>query len=308
MSAVAEDVIEESVDQEEETSSEDLFNEFAGGDVANEEELKDEEDPADPKPGEGEEDPANPELDEDKEKLEDDPWANVPDDIKAEYQRLQDEAAAWKHKVKSEDGRVSALQKKINALEAAQQEAAITPETFAKAFTDKDSWKEFAEYNPEIAATLESFMSGMAEATQQNIDSLKETQEHLLENATRTANIDADAVITEQFPEWKSWIATNDFIEWLDTLPPTMRNIVDDGELDESLYLIGSYETYLKANGKMQEPSDQGETTEMIAKTQEKRNKQLKDGATTPSKGGSAKPISEADTGSLFDYFAEKRK
>ncbi len=87
-------------------------------------------------------------------------------------------------------------------------------------------------------------------------------------------------------------------------MPPSVQAIVDDGNVEDSKALLGMYETYLKANGKLKaKPS--GDIP--VAKIEKKRNRQLQDGVQPPAQGGSAKPISDNDTPSLFDFFANKQ-
>lgn len=218
------------------------------------------------------------------------------------------------HKVKSQDGRNSALQKKINKIEKQARADIATPEDFAKAFKDEESWKEFAELHPEFAGVLEGIMDGFATNIKANLEKQAAETQDIKVVADKQADKEAEAAISEQYPEWKTWVNTPTFGKWLANQPAYVMEVVEEGTVEESLNLFENYQNYLIATGQLKlesdEDSENSEPTEeekLVAKTKEKRSKQLKDGATTPSKSGSATPITEDTTSSLFDYFSNKR-
>ena len=309
MSDPVEDVVEETTeDIEADTAA--LFEEFSNGDAdetanddVGEEDTSD--DPqgeslvADEEAPEGEETSEVPAGDE----ADTDPFAEASDEVKAAYEASQLEISKLTHKLKSDDGRVSALHRKINALETAAKVPAVSPKDFASAFKDKDSWKEFAEDNPEMAKPIEEFMQGLAAATAENLEKTDQKVAKLDEAAVADSDTQAQDDLTAEYPDWLEWIASADYIQWIAKQPPTLQAIVEDGSVEDSLALLGLYKTHLKASGKL----DTAPPDPKVAELKKKRSRQLQDGTQTPSKGGSAKPISENDTPSLFDFFAKKR-
>ena len=232
-----------------------------------------------------------------------DPFEEASDEVKEAYAESQKRVNELTHKLRSDDGRVSALHKKINVLEQAAAVPAVSPQQFATAFKDKESWKEFAEDNPDMAKPIEEFMQGLAAATAENLEKTDKRVARLDDAAAVDSDTQAQDDLTEAHPDWLEWISSTDYQQWIAQQPSVVQAIVDDGTVEDSIALLGMYQTYLKASGKLNTaPPDP-----QVAKIKKKRSRQLQDGAQALSKGGSAKPISDNDTPSLFDFFANKQ-
>lgn len=302
------EVIEEENTEEavEEVTTADLFAEFSGTEVDEVSEDDSEEGEGD---SEGDDSDGDGEAEEDTddtevvaEEAQDE--VDSDEDIAKALAAKQREIDALTHKIKSDDGRVSALQRKINALEKAQQPDAISPTEFAKAFKSKDSWKAFAEDNPEAAKPIEEFMQGLAEATAQNLEKTDKKATQAMEANAVDEDAKAQDALTQAHPEWLDWIVSDDYMSWISQQPASLQTIVEDGTVEDSIKLLDMFKTYMIANGKFgaKPPVDP-----KVAKIKQKRNRQLQDGQQTPANGGSAKPISDSDTSSLFDHFVQKR-
>lgn len=306
------DLVEETVEEELDSSESDgIFAEFAGG--RDEPGTDDEELVADD--GEVAEEPEIKATDEAPaeavveevtlEKL----LAAAPEKARKEFEALQAELATQRHKASSDSARVSALQKKLNQVTAAQGEKVIPVSEVTKAFASRESWKEYEQYHPETAAMIKGLMDEFAAATESNLKPLQETSKVVAVKANEDAYKDAEQELTKDYPEWKSWLMSSDWYDWHSKLPASMRVIMDEGSFEESKALIGSFENYMLAKGKFKkEPLAEEGTLTQAAKLQEKRSKQLEAGATTPAKGGSAKPISESSTDDLFNYYVESKR
>lgn len=248
-----------------------------------------------------------------REKTEEELIAELPPTIRDRLAKAEKDAKDWQHKYKSDEGRITALQNKVKKLEGQVAEKEETLEDFTKAFTSKKAFENFKELHPETADVLTEFMEGFTASASKKLDKVAKSQKGIEEDAVKEANARAADNFTKEFGEqWKTWVVSDDFEQWL---TPSQRIILEEGSEEESRALLDNYRNRLIAQGKLQdEPSDTDanddghEEKEKIAKTEEKRKKQLEDGTTTESKGGSAKPISDADTGSLFDYYADKKR
>jgi len=316
--SLAQDAVENEDVGSEEASSEDIFAEFAAKhegeedpakDPGTEEFLTDEEKSALEKEGleEGEEKEISAAKSDENDE-EEDPLADVPDAVKAVITANQAEIDRLNHKIKSDDGRVSALQKKINKIQTESKSDAISPKEFAEAFTSKESWTTFAEENPELAETMGDFMKGFAENAQANLDEAKEATDALTELSEVEAQKSAEDEVGAAYPEWQDWIASDEFSSWLTTKPAALQEILEDGSVEDSIWLLGQYKENLISTGKLETSPPAEVKPSKVAKIKAKRTKQLEDGTQTKSQGGSATPISEKDTTSLFDYFVDKRK
>jgi len=307
----------------EEASSEDIFAEFAAKHEGSEESvedpdaeegagefLTDEEKAELEKEGleEGEKSGETSQAKPDGKDEEEDPLADVPDAVKSIITANQAEIDRLNHKIKSDDGRVSALQKKINKIQTESKSDAISPKEFAEAFTSKESWTTFAEENPELAETMGDFMKGFAENAQANLDEANEKTDALTELSEVEAQKSAEDEVGAVYPEWQNWISSDEFSSWLTTKPAALQEILEDGSVEDSIWLLGQYKDNLISTGKLKTPPPAEVKPSKVAKIKAKRTKQLEDGTQTKSQGGSATPISEKDTTSLFDYFVDKRK
>jgi len=298
-----EELAEETSQEGEDTSA--LFEEFSNEGNAPEEIVEDPEiemaaEEPDEEGGESTETEAVPPSDEGTQ----DPFASASDEVREAFAASQLEVNQLTHRLRSDEGRVSALHKKINALETAAQGEVVTPKEFANAFKNKDSWKEFAEDNPEMAKPIEEFMQGLAATTAETLEKTDKKVAQLNEAAAEGADQQAQDVMAETYPDWLDWIGSTDYSAWIAKQPSSVQAIVNDGTVEDSLALLGMYETHLKANGKLNSTPP---AQEQVVKIEKKRSRQLQDGVQPPAKGGSAKPISDKDTPSLFDFFATKK-
>ena len=313
---------EEASTSEDETTTESMFDEFVAGDsakvdsddtTADEEsagevtEAVDETEEGEPSGDESHAALDGGDADEGGETAEADPLEGASPELKALFLANKAEIDNLTHRIKSDNGRVSGLQKKINTLEKTAIPAVATPKEFAESFTSADDWKEFQEDNPELSEKMSSFMTGFADNAQANMDKVTKITNALVDSTTQVdLKSDQDA-LTQAFPEWESWLNSTDFEPWLQKQPAMVQEILAEGSVDDSIWLLGQYETNLKNTGKLKTAPPKKEVASKVAKIKAKRSKQLEAGAQAPSQGGSATPISDTDSTSMFDYYVSKQ-
>jgi len=286
-------------DQEEEDEADEQEEEGADGDEDKGKKTDGEEDTKD-----GAKDGSTDDLDEEE------ILKSLDPKVRALFEKTKSEAANWQHRYKSDEGRVSALQKKINKLEEQTKAPAIAPADLVKAFKDKESWKEFSDTNPEIAAPIAEFMEGLADSVTSSLQEQKDIAKSLKEKADVDADLEAEDLLETEHPGWKETVMTEDFKDWLAKQPASTFEIVNDGTAEESVAVITNFKNYLVASGKSKPPEETEEerkAREKVERTKNKRSKQLEAGAVPPSKGGATKPTGDLSTESLFDHFASKK-
>ena len=236
--------------------------------------------------------------------------------LKAENEEQKRTIENLTHTIKSNEGRVSKIQRQLNALQKEQETGHASPKEFAKAFTSEAGWKEFKEENPELAGQMENFIGGLAEVTDRNLEKTNKKTDQLSEVAAEDSDAKISAIITEVHPDWLDWIVSPEYSSWLSKQPAAVQAIQEDGEVEDSIALLDMYKTHLIASGSLKttskkevdQPSKEADAPSEVAQIKEKRDRQLQDGVQPPAAGGSAKPISDKDTSSLFDHFVSLKE
>jgi hypothetical protein len=174
-------------------------------------------------------------ADEDKKEADVDPWAAVPENLRQEYQEAQTNRDRL-------GGRVSGLQKKINALEAQLQANAQPAPTVSTDTTHNDRLDAMQEFFPEVADPLRDIFAEQRQQTeslQQEIASLKSY------NAAQVVD-SQEAAVRQAIPDFDTIAADPGFKEWVESQPAAIQQIytrnynaiVDAGE---TAFLLNTY-------------------------------------------------------------------
>lgn len=266
-------------------------------------------------------------------KEEEDIYAGMSDTAKERMQAMEAENKDLNHRLSSDAGRVSGLQRKINGMEKEIQgirkgdTAGEQPDNkqIAEAMGGTDEeWETFKEDYPEVAKAIDSRLDKAGQATQETIDStltpIKESQEKAALKEVADATQASADVVSETYPKWTEAVQEPEFALWLDSQPPGVQSLTESDDPQDASALIGLYDGHLVAEGK---PTLKADPTNGVDTKDEKtqkeieansiaarRKQQLEDGATIPSKAARIDPSSEPvdDFEAAFNYHAKRRE
>ena len=225
----------------------------------------------------------------------DEPVASEPNLDAIQHER--DQLLQYK---RSNEGRVSALQQKINQLQRqpdrpqpAPPPANITPE----------KWSEFEEEYPEIAQAINARMGAMESTISQQVDGQIGQAVQPLQNAERDRYLQSQyAALEAAHPGWKDVVKSESFMGWLSAQPQAVQGFMDSEDASDASYLLDTYK-----HGQPQQP--QAEPDPKVAEIRAQREKKL-----SQSQGIKSRPTPGATGGmpddfdSAFDHFVRQKE
>jgi len=328
--AVESDVNEETTDFEDEFIK---LAEVKDGIPEADDDLDDDLDKDDKLETKNQDDELSDDLD-DKNKEEEDPYAGMSDETKDKFVALEETNKDLNHRLSSDAGRVSGLQRKINGMEKEIQgirKGSTTGEQpdnkqIAEAMGGTDEeWETFKEDYPEVAKAIDSRLDKAGQATQETIDStltpIKEKQARDAQKEIEDATQASTDEVAKFYPEWTKAVQEPEFALWLDKQPPGVQSLTDSDDPQDASVLIGLYDTHLVAEGKptlKADPVDDGvdNKDELTQKEIDansiatRRKQQLEDGTTIKSKSARIDPSSEPadDFEAAFKFHANRKE
>lgn len=212
-----------------------------------------------------------------------------------EVAALKAELARLNHGWNSDRGRLSALTKKLEQLEAHKPEQSLPA---SAAGMDDDELAQFAEDFPEHAAAVERLVQRrLADAT-------KTLDERLAQLAQPIQALEQDraaAVVQQQqqalltvHPDAYEVAASPQFAQWLSQQPPQVQQIYNDSDsAQDNIWLLSQFKTA------------QQQATEQ---RQQQQSQKLADMTRLPAKGAGrhAHPEDALDDDALFDHLASQ--
>lgn len=263
-----------------------------------------------------------------------DPYEGMSPEAKEKYQAMEADLDKLNHQLRSDAGRVSGMQRKINLLteeidgiragRTAGPSGNPTDAQIKDAMTGTDEeWDQFSKDYPHIAAAIDKRFERAGEAAQGALDStLKPVNETLTrvneKDATDAAKERIDTV-AKDFPNWTEAVETPDFKLWLDAQPPGVQGLAFSDDTRDAVELISKYDAHLVAEGKPslrpeeaneEDPDEPGvESKREPTEIERKRAQQLDAGQSIPSKPAGI----DVDAGNMdefeaaFNHFAQKK-
>lgn len=248
------------------------------------------------------------------------PFAGWPEHAVEEYNRQRQQIEQLQHRINSDDGRVSAFQRKVNQLNAEldqyRNKPQPTDEQIKEAMGgDDEGWKQFEEDFPEVAEAINKRFEAQERAAKQRID---ESLAPVLEKQEENALSDAYDAVAEDFPTWQTEVNTDRFQNWFNDQPPGIQSLADSADTRDASTLIGMYDDYQVAHGEASirkqspDPGQQGgvKEKEQIDEVAARRAQQLEDGHSIPSKPAGVNTDQEATDGfeAAFNAFAARKE
>lgn len=255
-------------------------------------------------------------------------WADAPEPLRSAYEDERKRAEKLDHAVKSTTGRESALQRKLNELQA-QLDAAQTGDADSKKEATKEAaqvydsqdWQAFESEYPEIAGPIKAVLNSQ-------VDQIKTLKQQVTTADTKQGQIDQQAIdktyqdnlnrLAEAHPEWEPITESTEFATWIGQQPRYVQdgfnrnahNIVDPAEAIDMIQRFKDQTSFAaKTEGQGDALANDG--ADGKAKTQAaKRSLQLQSSTAPRAKG--APPVTtgvpEDDEAAFAYYVAQDAK
>lgn len=242
-----------------------------------------------------------------------DPWANVPPELKAQYEQVQKERDEARHKAQSDASRVAALSRKLQQLSTARPSSAPAPDAqpteAQKALDEKISQlrKDYGEIADPLIELIEAQRQELT-AVKTNLAGLSETQQAQVV-AQETAALEA------RHPDWRNIAQSPDFAGWIEIQPENIQRLAQSWDARETSVVLTLFKAErMEATGQtdksQQEPTKAppAQAPKADAATDARRSQQLDGGRDVRSKPAPAASGPPDDFEAAFKYFEEKRR
>ena len=178
-------------------------------------------------------------------------WADATDEQRTAMEAVRRERAEIEHRYKSDEGRVSALQRKINDLEAIQHQAPVVAPVVAPAQSpvSEEGIDSFREDYPDIANAVDKMVQskmttereGFSQAMNQMQQQMKQAIQPFQESEQKRFIDTQMQELESTHPDWRDVAQSTDFIEWLNVQPDPVRAMFTSDSAQDASYLVGSF-------------------------------------------------------------------
>lgn len=281
-----------------EADFDEAFASFASGEEADPEEA------TEPPAAEAEEEPAESEAKASPDKSTDEP--PEPDPIS----KLQAERDEWRHRYQSDAGRVGALQKKLNALEAQLQERSSAASNKDE-LTDEQRAElaQFKEDSPELVHQMEIMLAEERKRMREELTAeLTPVRDQLQTFHKRSQESDEDfqeRLVEEQHAGWKNIVRSPEFVAWAVQQPPGVRSLAESSVAEDAIYLIDQFKQ-VNSQGKVDKTPAAVTGDSKADRLKAQRERQLANAEAVPSSRVSKKDAVDEDFESAFKHFAKR--
>jgi hypothetical protein len=227
------------------------------------------------------------------EQTESDPFAGLSEQQKQYFAELQKKASEADHTIKSQIGRVSALQKKINDLESSKAAPKSAPEV------RKPSNPVWEAAKSEYPTIFEPMEQELAEIRQMVSEQVGQATQPIRELQHERYISHQFAALEAAHPDYKDVVATDTFRSWLSAQPPQIQAFAASEDANEASYLLSTFKAI--TGSKPREVSQVAEIKEQRKAKLEAATGIQSKGATNPSVGGAPDDFDAA-----FEFFSRK--
>ena len=242
---------------------------------------------------------------------EDEPWAGISDSQREAIAALQaqaDSGKQWEQKYKSDEGRVSALQRQMHEMTTKAEEAKVLAENSNDGAASA-KWKEIEEDYEEIAGGINERLQAQDARHKAEIESLRNDMRNTLTpfQHREKERVEADnnlAFKEAGHEDWIDVVNSAEFKPWLDVQSPSVQSMFASEDLRDSIQMLDMYKT---AKG-ISKASDEGEQSNGAKELQAKRDKQLRDSAGITGRKTSVRTIPKDDFEGSFEYYAQQNE
>lgn len=214
--------------------------------------------------------------------------------IEEQLDAAQGELQQWQHRYNSDLGRQNAYQRQLKeqqqTIEKLKQNSATSPSA------GDNSWKLVAEDYPDIAEGVKSLFEKQANEHRVELDRVRGELQPIQEQA-RKSYVDQQFVMLEnEHPDYREVAVSEEFKGWVATQPAPIQEMIQSEQAGDAAYLLRAYK------------NDASPGQQATSELKQRREKQLRQGQTVPSRGGRSKSNlpPEDDFEAAFDFFASR--
>lgn len=237
----------------------------------------------------------------------DDPFAGLSESQKKVVEGMQQKLAAADHEIRSNRGRIAALQRKAQEATAPKQQE---PRDLAQPTgVSEDRWNEFKKDFPEVAEVFEARLQHMEQLVDQR---LGQATQPIKELEHRQYLQGQYAALEAAHPDWNAAVKSSEFRSWLSAQPQSVQQIMASEDASEASWLIGRFKqdvAAIQAQRARQQRAPEGNPAQTtVGQLNEQRNRRLKESAgigSAKSTAGQSGPPDDYDA--AFDYYARKK-
>jgi hypothetical protein len=207
---------------------------------------------------------------------------------------LKQQKEELEHYKKSNEGRVAALQRKID--EMMQSQPAIEESSEPESDDSVNLWDELKDEDEILAQQIEARIRAEREAI------LREVEQRLqpIQASEQERYIgQQQRILSERMPDWADIVVTDEFADWVASQPPKVQELAQSIEASDYEFLLN---TYKAQNGLASSNSQQSSASELQQKRKQKlaAAQELK----TRNSGASTSPPDDFDK--AFDFYANQ--
>ena len=214
--------------------------------------------------------------------------------IEDQLDAAQGELQQWQHRYNSDLGRQNAYQRQLKeqqqTIEKLQQSSTASPSA------GDNSWKLVAEDYPDIAEGVKSLFEKQANEHRFELDRVRGELQPIQEQARQSFIDQQFGMLENEHPDYREVAGSEEFKSWVSTQPGPIQEMIQSEQAGDAAYLLRAYKNDVQ-------PGQQA-TSEL----KQRREKQLRQGQTVPSRGGRSKSNlpPEDDFEAAFDFFASR--
>jgi hypothetical protein len=228
----------------------------------------------------------------------------TPDPL-SDFDALKKEFDSLNHKYKSDEGRVSALQRQINELQKVNntlKARQVAPRPVAKP-SRLDSGKIvddlYSGDEEKAKAAVEALVSHRPAAVGNgNVEqTVNKMVQPLFAAEKARAKAQQEQVLESTYPDWREQVNSEEFSSWVSGLAAPIRQLVNSDDAQDAIQLLKYF------NSTKGVSTSVGSGKSEVEKLKEKRGKQLSGGTAPSSKhNASVSGGMPSDPDALFDY------
>jgi hypothetical protein len=231
----------------------------------------------------------------------------------SQYRNAQSTIAQLQQNVRSNSGRVSAYQQKINQLEAQLKQVQATPHAESDGIPQQDAQAIARQVVDDLmsgdeekaAAALAEALTRGAVGTQQTVDDnyvrniVNEAVRPFQEAEKSRFRQTQEQTLETIHPDWRDTARSDEFRQWVVNQPESVQTLMQSDSASDAATLLN----YFKQSRPAPQMQEAPVPNERVAQIQAKRERQLSQGQTPSTRGGRAVGgAAPDDPDALFEY------
>ncbi len=228
-----------------------------------------------------------------------DPWANYPDDVRAQLAQLQKERDEAQYRAKSDANRVAALSRKLSeftngSARSVQPQENKPEQTEAQKALDA----KIAQFKEDYSDVADPVIS-LLEAQKEELNSVRAVVGQLNEER-QAAQVAAERQALEaRHPDWQQIAGDPKFGSWLEVQPPAIQGLASSWDSRETSVALSLFKSEMGMAASQGEASGQP----AAAATDARRSQQLDGGRQIRSKPAPAASGAPDDYDAAFAHY-----